>query len=98
MDGSRGHLLRVLVALERFEKQVGQDWAKVNLPARKMFDELTEAREDAATFLIERARGVGIVQPVGNCDGSREYAYDATTVDGRGEKLLVRCPGCRACS
>lgn len=38
-------------------------------------------------------------QPIGNCDGSREYAWDSSNrEDGRGEKLSERCPGCRACS
>ncbi len=39
-----------------------------------------------------------LVQPVGNCDGSREYAEDTTKEDYRGAKLAERCPGCRACS
>jgi hypothetical protein len=37
------------------------------------------------------------VQPVGNCDGSGKYAYDASKEDGRGAKLATKCPGCRAC-
>jgi hypothetical protein len=41
---------------------------------------------------------IEIVQPVGNCDGSKVYAWDKTKEDGRGAKLAKRCPGCRACS
>lgn len=41
--------------------------------------------------------GIRIVQPVGNCDGSREYAYDSSKEDGRGAKLAATCTGCRAC-
>lgn len=42
--------------------------------------------------------GAAIVQPVGGCDGSREFAYDGSAEDGRGARLAQRCPGCRACS
>lgn len=40
---------------------------------------------------------IEIVQPIGNCDGSRKYAYDSTKEDGKGARLAKPCPGCRAC-
>lgn len=39
-----------------------------------------------------------VVEPVGVCDGSRMFAYDSRAQDGRGMRLPVTCPGCRACS
>lgn len=39
-----------------------------------------------------------IVEPVGSCDGTREFYYDGRAEDGRGARRPSRCPGCRACS
>jgi hypothetical protein len=41
--------------------------------------------------------GISITQPVGHCDGSRNYAYDPSKDNCRGRRLEKRCPGCRAC-
>ena len=38
-----------------------------------------------------------ITQPPSTCDGSGEFAYDASKEDGQGERLASPCPGCRAC-
>jgi hypothetical protein len=40
---------------------------------------------------------IEIVQPIGDCDGSRHYAYDSSKENGRGAPLASECPGCRAC-
>ncbi len=59
-----------------------------------------DAIDNLARRLAEEAgrEGAAIVQPVGGCDGSREFAYDGSAEDGRGQRLARRCPGCRACS
>lgn len=49
----------------------------------------------------EMQRITVVESPNGLCDGSRQYAYDPFAEDGRGgrgARLAVRCPGCRACS
>lgn len=46
----------------------------------------------------EMQRITVVESPNGHCDGSRQYAYDPFAEDGRGARLAVRCPGCRACS
>ena len=45
-----------------------------------------------------RATAARLVEPVGDCDGSREFYYDGRAEDGRGARRPSRCLGCRACS
>lgn len=71
----------------RWSRMIDADDAIDNL-ARRLAEEAGRD-EDAAP---------AIVQPVGGCDGSREFAYDGSAEDGRGLRLARRCPGCRACS
>lgn len=47
---------------------------------------------------LSETRGAIVSQPVGQCDGSKKYAYDPSNERGRGKRLSKPCSGCRACS
>jgi len=64
--------------------------ARLGLAAVEAYEQLHMPEAQRPTVVVE--------SPNGRCDGSRRYAYDPFEEDGRGARLAVHCPGCRACS
>jgi hypothetical protein len=69
-----------------------EDGSRIDEDVRSLADLLKEVHDDGHPHV-----DVEIDEPVGNCDGSGLFRYDASTFDGRGERLAEPCPGCRAC-
>lgn len=103
LDAAESQIRALKVMIRRFEfgedpRGILQAIGDVVIGLRDVADDLKDdkfpGQSEPSHFSY---REILIIESVGSCDGSGNYAYDRNAEDGRGQKLKTRCSGCRAC-